>query len=80
VAPVLALEEVIVRLRTRLTSAFRTRFSDVVKNASDKGEVIVYFLAMLELVRSGSASVTQDRLFEEITIELEQIGTPRYGV
>ena len=80
VAPVLALEEVIIRLRTRLTSAFRTRFSDVVKNAADKGEVIVYFLAMLELVRSGSASVTQDRLFEDITIELEQIGTPRYGV
>lgn len=80
VAPVLALEDVIVRLRTRLTSAFRTRFSDVVRNAKDKGEVIVYFLAMLELVRSGSASVTQDRLFEDITIELEQIGTPRYGV
>ena len=80
VAPVLALEDVIVRLRTRLTSAFRTRFSDVVKNASDKGEVIVYFLAMLELVRNGSASATQDKLFEDITIELEQVGTPSYGV
>lgn len=80
VAPVLALEDVIVRLRTRLTSTFRTRFSDVVKNASDKGEVIVYFLAMLELVRNGSASVTQNKLFEDITIELEQVSTPRYGV
>jgi segregation and condensation protein A len=80
VAPVLALEDVIVRLRTRLTSALRTRFSDVVRNAADKGEVIVYFLAMLELVRSGSASVTQNKLFDDIMIETEQITTPSYGV
>lgn len=80
VAPVLALEDVIQRLRTRLTSAFRTRFSDVVKSAADKHEVIVYFLAMLELVRNGSASATQDKLFEDITIELEQVGMPNYAV
>jgi segregation and condensation protein A len=80
VAPVLALEDVIVTLRNRLTSAFRTRFSDVVRGARDRHEVIVYFLAMLELVRSGSASVVQDRLFEDIVIEVEQIGTPRFGV
>jgi segregation and condensation protein A len=80
VAPVLALEEVIVTLRNRLTSAFRTKFSDVVRSARDKHEVIVYFLAMLELVRAGTASVVQDRLFEDITIEIEQLGAPRYGV
>ncbi|MDP3645596.1 MAG: segregation/condensation protein A [bacterium] len=78
VAPLLALEDVIVSLKKRLTSAFRARFSELTKT-SDKHEVIVYFLAMLELVRSGSASATQERLFDDIMIETESIGAPRYG-
>lgn len=78
VAPVLALEDVIVKLKDRLTSAFKARFSELTKS-KDRHEVIVYFLAMLELVRSGSASVTQERLFEDITIESDMLGAPRYG-
>ncbi len=78
VAPVLALEDVIAGLKKRLTTAFKARFSELTRSR-DKHEVIVYFLAMLELVRSGSASVTQDRLFEDITIEAEQVVAPRYG-
>ena len=79
VAPVLALEDVIKDVHSRLRRAIRARFSDLTK-ASNRQEVIVYFLAMLELVRSGSASVTQDRIFSDITIELEQTGLPRYGM
>jgi segregation and condensation protein A len=78
VAPMLALEEVVTRVQNRLTSALRTRFSELTKSA-DKHEVIVYFLAMLELVRHGSVSVTQDKLFSDITLELEEMGAPRYG-
>ena len=78
VAPVLALEEVIVQLKDRLTKALKTKFSELTKSR-DRGEVIVYFLAMLELVRHGNASVTQDRLFEDITIEFEHLATPQYG-
>ena len=78
VAPILALEDVIVSLKKRLTSAFKARFSELVKTR-EKHEVIVYFLAMLELVRAGSASVTQDKLFEDITIEVENVGAPKYG-
>jgi segregation and condensation protein A len=81
VTPVLALDEVIRILHTRLSLAIRTRFSDLTKKNGDRHEVIVYFLAMLELVRNGSASVTQDKLFSDITIELETLtGVPRYGV
>jgi segregation and condensation protein A len=81
IAPVLALEDVIQSLHKRLSSAIRTKFSELTKNSGDKHEVIVYFLAMLELVRSGSASVTQDKLFSDITIEIENMtGAPRYGV
>ncbi|MCE9541689.1 segregation/condensation protein A [Candidatus Kaiserbacteria bacterium] len=78
VAPVLALEDVIAGLKKRLTTAFKARFSELTQTR-DKHEVIVYFLAMLELVRSGSASVSQEKLFEDITIEIEQVGAPRYG-
>jgi len=78
VAPVLALEDVIVNLKKRLSSAFRARFSELTRS-KDKHEVIVYFLAMLELVRSGSASVTQERLFEDILIENDALEAPRYG-
>lgn len=79
VAPVLALEDVIVNLKQRLTSAFRASFREMT-SSHNKHDTIVYFLAMLELVRSGSASVTQDRLFEDITIEIEATGVPRYGI
>ncbi len=78
VAPVLALEDVIKSVRSRLSSAIRAKFSEFAKSG-DKHETIVYFLAMLELVRSGSASATQEKLFEDITIELENVGAPRYG-
>lgn len=79
VAPVLALEEVIVQVKNRLSSAFRARFSELTKSRG-RHDVIVYFLAMLELVRSGSASVTQEKLFEDITIEIENVTAPRYGI
>jgi chromatin segregation and condensation protein Rec8/ScpA/Scc1 (kleisin family) len=78
VAPVLALEEVIVQLKDRLTKALKTKFSELTKSRN-RSEVIVYFLAMLELVRHGNASVTQERLFEDITIEFEHLATPQYG-
>ncbi|MBP9757095.1 MAG: segregation/condensation protein A [Candidatus Pacebacteria bacterium] len=80
VAPVLALEDVIISMKKRLTGAFRARFSELTKE-KDRHEVVVYFLAMLELVRHGNASVTQERLFGDIMIESEDLGgAPRYGV
>lgn len=78
VAPILALEDVIAGLKKRLVGAFKARFSELTRSR-DKNEVIVYFLAMLELVRSGSASATQEKLFEDITIEAEHFVAPRYG-
>lgn len=79
VAPVVALEEVIERMRTRISSALRTTWSSMVSGAS-KHEAIIHFLAMLELVRSGSISATQDALFSDIHLEAEgATDTPRYG-
>lgn len=78
VAPILALEDVIANLKTRLASA-RTRWSEMTHGAS-RGDKIVHFLAVLELVRHGSVSVTQDRLFSDILIESDDVhGAPKYG-
>lgn len=79
VVPILALEDVIVRLEKRLMSAVRARFSEITKSAG-KHETIVYFLAVLELVRGGSISATQERIFSEITLEAEALTAPQYGV
>ena len=79
VAPVLALEDVIKQVHARLTRAIRAKFSELTKSAN-RHDTIVYFLAMLELVRSGSASVTQEKLFSDIEIEIENAGIPKYGV
>jgi segregation and condensation protein A len=79
VAPVLKLEDVIVSLKNRLSNAVKTRWSDVTKGAS-RGDMIVHFLAVLELVRHGSVSVTQERLFSDILIESDEAqGLPKYG-
>lgn len=78
VAPVLALEDVIKHLKERLSFAFKARFSELTRSR-EKHEVIVYFLATLELVRAGSLSATQERLFSEIILEAENVGAPRYG-
>lgn len=79
VAPVLALEDVIKSLKERFTSAFKARFSDLTKS-SDRHETIVHFLAILELVRHGSLSATQERLFSDITLEAEaSTGAPSFA-
>jgi len=79
VAPILKLEDVITSLKDRLSRAVKTRWSDIAKGAS-RGDMIVHFLAVLELVRHGSVSVSQDRLFSDILIESEATeGAPKYG-
>lgn len=79
VAPVVALEEVIETMRARITSAMRTTWNAIVSGAT-KHEAIIHFLAMLELVRSGSVSATQDALFGDIQLEADGAGdTPHYG-
>lgn len=79
VAPVLALEEVVQKMKNRLSSAARATWHEMTKGAS-RGDKIVHFLALLELVRHGSVSVTQERLFSDIILESDDVGSaPRYG-
>ena len=45
----------------------------------DKVEVIVSFLAMLELVKQGIIQVRQDHDFQDIEMETHNLGVPQYS-
>lgn len=79
VKSVVSLDEMIARLTERVQTAIRLSFKDFAGAGADPREVVVGFLAMLELVKRGFASVTQVGHFEEITIEYTGVAdTPRY--
>jgi segregation and condensation protein A len=52
-----------------LKGAGPTHFHALLRKAKDRTEVIVTFLALLELVKQRQLNVTQDRMFHTIAIE-----------
>ena len=46
-----------------------SKFSDILREAKDKTEVIVSFLALLELIKQRTILVKQENIFEDIMIE-----------
>lgn len=79
VKKVVSLDEMIERLTARVQTAITMSFKDFAGGATDPREIVVGFLAMLELVKRGFAHVSQDAHFEDITIEYAgSAGTPRY--
>jgi chromatin segregation and condensation protein Rec8/ScpA/Scc1 (kleisin family) len=80
VRKVVSLEEMIGRLTERISSAVRMSFKEFsAKDKSEKVEVIVSFLALLELVKQGTIHAHQEGLFDEIHMESHDIGVPRYS-
>ena len=77
VGTTISLPEMIQTLTERIKREVRTRFSSVA-NMGEKGDVIVSFLALLELVRQGTVSVNQERKFADIEIERDGVGVPSY--
>jgi len=55
-------------LKTRIGEKARVGFRDFVKSAKNKTEVIVSFLALLELIKQKIVSAEQNELFSDITI------------
>ena len=47
-------------------------------NRQKKIHVIISFLAMLELVKQGIIQVRQDKNFQDIHMENQSLGVPRY--
>lgn len=69
VREVLTLEEKIEHLQSALKEKVQASFSEIVSAAKDKVEVIVSFLAMLELVKQKVIHVEQGELFSEIQLK-----------
>lgn len=80
---VISLEEMISSLTTRVQNSLRMSFKEFAKShggddKEHKVNIIVSFLAMLELVKQGIVEVSQEKDFEDIHIETQHIGVPRY--
>jgi len=73
VSPIaVSLSECIQRVIEGLSRVRRMRFSTLMRQARSRLEVIVTFIAILELAKQQRVSVMQERLFGEIYIALRQ--------
>lgn len=79
VKKVISLEEMISRLTNRIKSSIQISFKDFAGfGKAQKVDVIISFLAMLELVRQDILNVKQENKFEDIHMETKTISTPSY--
>lgn len=65
---VITLEEKILHLKRTLAERAEASFSDLTRSAADRVEVIVSFLAVLEMVKQRVIFVEQDRFWSDIRI------------
>ena len=81
VKKVISLEEMMNRLTTRITSSLKMGFREFAGvGKEEKVNVIVSFLAMLELVKQGILAVTQEHPDADIHMETGVLDTPKYGM
>lgn len=73
---VISLQQKIAHIRTFLSETVEHMFSELIGGATEKVEIIVSFLAILELVRQKFIDATQENLFEDITIRRQIDSTP----
>jgi len=70
IAPLeVTIEEKLVELSQRLSSGRSLRFKQVLRQARSRMEIIVTFLAVLELIKQRPVKVHQPRPFDDILIE-----------
>lgn len=74
---ILSLEDRIVSLRHSLRSRAEQTFRELAANAENRMEVIVSFLAMLELVKQRTVVVNQEDVFGDIRITMTETVTVR---
>ncbi len=79
VRPMVTIEEMMDRLMDRVQKALNMSFSEFSSGAKEKVEVIVSFLALLELVKQGAVDVLQHETFSDIRITNTSAELPKYG-
>lgn len=92
VKKMISLEDMIERLTERVESSLKTSFGAFAQSQGkthhtgarhtvtreERVNIIVSFLAMLELVKQGIVHVSQENMNDDIEIETKQLGTPQY--
>ena len=79
VRKIVSLEDTIDSLAKRIEKTFRLSFKDFVGEKAERVDVIVSFLAILELVKRGILDVTQHNDFEDLQLTKNSVSTPQYG-
>lgn len=64
----ISIEEKIKQIQEKLSDRIQTTFQDLTKKTKSKIDIIVSFLALLELVKQKIVAVEQKRAFEDIKI------------
>ena len=78
VRPLVTIEEMMDRLTLKVQKALTLSFKDITASAAEKVEVIVSFLALLELVKQGVVEVAQFSTFSDIKITNTSSAVPNY--
>ena len=76
--PSISLEDMMSRLRSRIENQMKISFSQMRAGETEHKNVIVSFLAVLEIFKQGNIIITQQSRFEDIHLELDKHGTPKY--
>ena len=80
VKKVISLEEMIGDLTKRIQSSIKLSFREFAKvGKEERVNVIISFLAMLELVKQGIVNVRQNNHFDDIEIETQRTDVPHYN-
>ena len=79
VKPMITIEEMMERLAGRVQKAMNLSFREFSGSMKEKVEVIVSFLALLELVKQGAVEAAQHEHFADIRITNTSTAVPRYG-
>lgn len=65
----ISIQEKINHLREHLSNQLETKLSDLMKTAKNKSEVIITFLALLELIKQRILTAEQENLFTDVIIK-----------
>ena len=79
VGKAISIEQMIEKLKERVSSALRISFKEFAGALrGNRVQVIVGFLAMLELIKEGIITATQDAPHGNIMMETERVDVPHY--
>ncbi len=65
----ISIQEKISQLKIQLGQQVETKLSDLIKTAKNKSEIIITFLALLELIKQKMLTAHQESLFNEVIIK-----------